>query len=78
MTVCRDCNETLSCEKCGAPFVLYSSQKDKKRIFVCNRCEINMDGDIACENCGGWNLMPLGIGVDTVYEEIKKIVDKQN
>ena len=22
-------------------------------------------------NCGSWNLMPLGIGTDTVFEEIK-------
>jgi primosomal protein N' (replication factor Y) len=76
MTVCRDCNETLSCEKCGAPLVLYSSHKNKKRVFVCNRCEKNIDGDLACVSCGSWNLMPLGIGVDTVYEEMEKIFDK--
>jgi primosomal protein N' (replication factor Y) len=76
MTVCRDCNETVICEKCGAPLVLYSSQKDKKRVFVCNRCEKDIDGDLACVNCGGWNLMPLGIGIDTVYEEIEKIFNK--
>ncbi|MDR3519916.1 MAG: hypothetical protein P4L63_03480 [Candidatus Pacebacteria bacterium] len=75
MTVCRDCNETVTCEKCGAPLVLYSSQKDKKRVFICNRCERDIDGDLACVNCGGWNLMPLGIGIDTVYEELEKIFD---
>ena len=77
MTVCRDCNETVTCEKCGAPLVLYSSQKDKKRVFICNRCERDIDGDLSCANCGGWNLMPLGIGIDTVYEEIEKIFDSK-
>ena len=71
MTLCKDCNETMSCEKCGAPLVLYMSHQNKKRAFVCNRCEINIDGDIACATCGSWNLMPLGIGTETVFEEIK-------
>ena len=77
MTVCRDCNEVLYCKTCGAPLVLYSSHKNKKRIFVCNRCEKDIDGDIACDNCGSWNLMPLGIGIDTVYEELEKVCEKK-
>jgi primosomal protein N' (replication factor Y) len=73
MTVCRDCNEMISCKKCGAPLVLYSSHKGEKRMFVCNRCEEEADGDISCPRCGSWNLMPLGIGTDTVYEYVKEI-----
>jgi len=76
MTVCRDCGDTLSCEKCGAPLVLYMSHQGKKRMFVCNRCLEDKDGDLACKSCGSWNLMPLGIGVDTVYEEIEKLFPK--
>ena len=75
-TVCRDCGETLSCEKCGAPLVLYLSNQEKKRMFVCNRCMENKDGETACPSCGSWNLMPLGIGVDTVHEEIEKLFPK--
>ena len=76
MTFCRDCKEIVSCEKCGTPLTLYISQQDKKRIFACNRCAINIDGDIACKSCTSWNLLPLGIGTDTVYEEIKKLFSK--
>ena len=76
MTVCRDCNETILCEKCGAPLVLYLSHQGKKRMFVCNRCETDMGGEKVCTNCGSWNLMPLGIGTDTVYEHIKEIFPK--
>ena len=71
-TVCRDCNETISCKDCSAPMVLYTQARSKKRMFVCNRCEKNWGADITCPRCGSWNLMPLGIGTDTVYEEIKK------
>ncbi|MFA5095215.1 MAG: hypothetical protein WC447_00940 [Candidatus Paceibacterota bacterium] len=71
-TVCRDCNETLSCEKCMAPVVLYLSRDGKKRMFVCNRCNTEKSPETVCANCGSWNLIPLGIGTDTVVEEVKK------
>ncbi len=70
-TVCRDCNETVSCEKCLAPVVLYLSRDGKKRMFVCNKCNTEKNPETVCANCGSWNLMPLGIGTDTVFEEIK-------
>lgn len=76
MTLCKDCGETISCEKCGSPLTLYSSHQDKKRMFVCNRCQVNIDGDTICAHCGSWNLLPLGIGTDTVFEEVKKLFPK--
>lgn len=75
-TLCRDCGDTVNCNKCGAPLVLYLSHRGKKRMFVCNRCEEEKDGDTACSACGSWNLVPLGIGTDTVYEEVKKLFPK--
>src|SRR3989338_899141 len=72
MTICKDCGEIVDCEKCGSPLVLYSSHQGKKRIFVCNRCETDLNGEIVCAACGSWNLVPLGIGADTVYESIKE------
>jgi primosomal protein N' (replication factor Y) len=76
MTVCKDCGEIVACSKCGSPLVLYLSFQNKKRMFVCNRCAEEKGPDIACASCRSWNLMPLGIGTDTVYEEIKKIFPK--
>ena len=76
-TLCKDCGDTVSCEKCGAPLVLYMSHQGKERMFVCNRCQKNMGGDIACASCKSWNLIPLGIGTDTVYEEIEKFMSTQ-
>lgn len=76
LTVCRDCGETVNCDRCGSPLVLYFSQKDKKRMFVCNRCEREIDSDIFCASCGSWNLIPIGIGTDTVVEEVKRIFPK--
>ncbi|MBI3888567.1 hypothetical protein HY311_02125 [Candidatus Nomurabacteria bacterium] len=76
MTVCRDCGDTISCPKCGAPLVLHLSHQGKRRMFVCNKCVEDRDGDTACASCGSWNLMPLGIGIDTVGEEIEKLFPK--
>ncbi len=73
ITVCKDCNTQISCEKCLAPVVLYTSRDGKKRMFMCNRCHTEKDPDMVCIACGSWNLMPLGIGTDTVYEEIKRL-----
>lgn len=70
-TICKDCNETINCEKCLAPLVLYLSRDGKKRMFICNRCNTQKDPETKCTNCGSWNLMPLGIGTDTIFEEIK-------
>ena len=55
---------------------LYSSKDNKKRIFICNHCRTNKESEISCEYCGSWNLMPLGIGIDSIYEEIQEVFKK--
>jgi primosomal protein N' (replication factor Y) len=76
ITICRDCNQEILCKDCLAPLVLYLSRDGKKRIFSCNRCKKEINTEMSCENCGSWNLMPLGIGTDTVFEEVKKQFNK--
>ncbi|MBI3305612.1 hypothetical protein HYZ82_00555 [Candidatus Nomurabacteria bacterium] len=76
-TICRDCGETLACATCSAPVVLYLSKDGNRRIFSCNRCKKAVDPETSCANCHSWNLMPLGIGTDTVYEEVKKVFGKE-
>ncbi|MBP6860397.1 MAG: hypothetical protein KBC38_02455 [Candidatus Pacebacteria bacterium] len=65
--VCRDCGtsvkdaegRTLSFAKAGGLPVFRSA--DGKTIRT---------ADIHCTQCGGWNLLPLGIGIERVAEEI--------
>ncbi len=71
-TVCRDCGDTLFCDKCSAPFILYLSKNRINRMYVCNRCGNEENTKILCKNCHSWNLESLGIGTDTVYEDVKK------
>lgn len=76
MTVCRDCSHVVDCENCGGPVVLYLSRDGKKRMFICNRCKNQMKDDTYCKSCGSWNLMPLGIGTDTVELALREIFPK--
>ena len=76
MTVCRDCNEIVNCDQCQSSLVLYISNTSKKRLFICNRCRKEKNPETTCSRCGSWNLISLGVGTDTVFEEIKKIFKK--
>lgn len=71
ITVCNDCGESLYCPTCQAPLVLYSSKKSGvEPIFACNRCREAVTTRTVCPNCGSWHLIPLGIGIELVKEEL--------
>ncbi len=76
-TICRDCADTIVCESCSSPLVLYLSKDAQKRMFVCNKCRTEKSPDTRCKNCNSWNLLPLGIGVDTIHKEIKEVFDEE-
>lgn len=70
-TVCSDCGTAVACKHCLAPVVLHNSQK-QGRYFLCHHCGRERTALEACIKCNSWNLTTLGIGSDTVAEEIKK------
>lgn len=79
VTVCHDCGNTLLCPNCSSPVVLYGSKQRNatkivnSRIFMCNKCGHKENTEVRCTECSSWNLTPLGIGTDRVYEEVKKL-----
>lgn len=79
VTVCNDCGYTLLCPSCSTPVVLYGSKQRNatkiasSRIFMCNKCGYKDTTEVRCNNCSSWNLTPLGIGTDRVYDEIKNL-----
>lgn len=82
ITVCNDCGNTLLCPSCSTPIVLYGTRQitanksTTPRIFMCNKCGRKEKTEVSCNNCSSWNLTPLGIGTDKVYEEIKNLYPK--
>ena len=75
-TICRHCKSAVLCDTCQGPLVLYMSKDGKKRMFVCNKCQSEKHAETTCDECGSWDLVPLGVGSDTVYEEIKEYFPK--
>lgn len=84
VTVCNDCGHTLLCPNCTSPVVLYghkqrSATKDEGgRVFMCNKCGYKEKTETRCPICTSWNLNPLGVGTDRVYEEVKRLYPNIN
>jgi primosomal protein N' len=72
-TVCNDCGTTVVCENCDSPVVLHTIKE--KRTYICHHCGVSKEATENCKTCQGWNLVPLGIGIEKIEEEIKKITE---
>ncbi len=66
-TVCKDCGEGVTCLKCEHALALLSQNE---RTFYCSHCNENKRTNIVCGRCNSWNLVPLGVGIDRVKEEL--------
>lgn len=80
VTVCRDCGTLVRCPACDTPLVMHKTDGGKEsgvRVFSCHACglirlpEKNLNE--TCRTCGGWRLIPLGIGVQGIEEEILRM-----
>lgn len=71
--VCRDCGNTLRDER---GFALWLTTRGEKRILRSADGAVKRDADAVCEVCGSWNLLPLGVGVERVEEELRKAFPK--
>jgi primosomal protein N' (replication factor Y) len=76
MTVCGDCGTVLHCERCSAPMVLHGKKnlelEDPNRIYLCHSCGAERDAEVTCSHCGGWRMVPIGIGISQAHEAITK------
>ena len=71
--VCRDCGNIVKCDHCSVPVVLHDQGGRNGRYFLCHTCGEKRPADETCKTCGGWNLMSLGVGIESVIESIKEI-----
>jgi primosomal protein N' len=67
--VCRDCGQAQTDDR-GVPLSFTLSEHD--RAFVTSDGVSRIDAKRPCQRCGSWNLLPLGIGIERVVEEIQK------
>ncbi|MBI4120788.1 MAG: hypothetical protein HY457_00830 [Parcubacteria group bacterium] len=72
VTTCSDCNTVVLCRHCEAPLVLHTTGKGEKgRYHVCHTCGRSQRAEDRCATCGSWRLVPIGIGTESVFEEVK-------
>lgn len=65
--VCRDCGNLVQ-DELGR--TLTFAKTGAKPLFRTSDGSLKRDADIHCKHCGSWNLLPLGIGVERVVEEL--------
>lgn len=70
LTVCNDCGTPILDPSTGVPMSLHRTPKGN--VFFSHRSGAVLPANISCKNCGGWNLVTLGIGIDRVHDELKK------
>ncbi len=70
-TVCQDCGTNVLCPRCSAPMSLHSNSSG--RSFLCRTCGEAKDAKTLCTHCGGWQLKPLGIGIERIEAAAKEI-----
>lgn len=74
-TICSDCGELFTCNKCHRPYVLHKIAGI--RTYVCHGCEaiiqLNEETSLSCRYCGGWRMMTLGIATTGIEEELTRL-----
>jgi primosomal protein N' len=66
--VCKDCGTAVT-DGNGRALSLATVQGT--RMFRSSDGSVFQNAEVFCKVCGGWNLMPLGVGVERVEEELR-------
>jgi primosomal protein N' (replication factor Y) len=70
VVVCRDCGQALRDER-GAVYAF--TQEGGERRFRTSDGVSVLGTKMTCPKCASWNLLPLGVGVERVVEELAKL-----
>lgn len=70
--MCRSCGDVPKCEHCDVSLVFY---KDKK-ILKCPYCGYEKAFEATCSKCSEPKVKEVGIGIEYVEEQLKKIMPK--
>jgi len=75
ITLCVKCGRTQKCLHCDINLVLHK----KSQLLVCHHCGYSKNINSQCEFCKGkGNFIHVGIGIERVLEEAKKIFDTKS
>jgi len=69
LTRCVDCAEILKCSHCDSPLI-FSRSEGK---FLCRHCTYTLPGETVCPKCHKPSWRSMGIGVEQIQTELKKL-----
>lgn len=74
VVICGDCGHIFRCPDSGAPYSLFRTVKDgeEKRWFLSPSSGRRVRAADTCPDCGSWKLRERGIGIQHMYDELKK------
>lgn len=77
---CSDCGTSVDCPTCGLPIVLRHKivGGERERMFICTHCGDALPATHLCSYCGSWNITPVSIGTESIYEAVSKIVESKH
>lgn len=69
--VCNNCGTTLTYK--GFPVSLHEDPQTQERYLFCKKHNHKLSADTNCSQCGGWDLIPLGIGTERIEAIVKEL-----
>ncbi|MEO7916408.1 MAG: primosomal protein N' [Dokdonella sp.] len=63
---CGDCGWVSVCERCDRPYTLHR----RERRLICHHCDARRPIPVACPDCSGPSLAPLGQGTQRLEENL--------
>ncbi|MCI5108313.1 MAG: hypothetical protein MRY49_00510 [Candidatus Pacebacteria bacterium] len=71
ITTCEDCGHIVTTKNGSSPMVLYESPEGN--FFYSPHTKEKRSAEETCMYCGSWRLKPLGLGLDFIEKEIKRV-----
>ncbi len=69
--ICKDCGNVKRCDKCGISL----KYNEKLNSLLCPSCGYKISYSSICDKCGSTNQMFGGVGMESVYNDIKDITN---
>lgn len=79
LVICYDCGYIFRCPDSGAPYSLLRTIKNEaeERWFISTTSGRRIRASDTCTACGSWRLKEQGIGIQFVYDEVRKLFPKE-
>lgn len=71
LTICNDCGTPVKDPTTGAPMTLQRTTAGN--VFISFYSGAVIPAETPCSTCGGWNLTSLGVGVERVEGDLRKL-----